>query len=206
MNRLLLALAAVAVLIGVIGLVLLLRDDDTPVPERTAPPAAAAASEPSKPRLPSRAPAPPRQGSAATHRADIEYTIGEHRIRDHRAGEHAPTETPLPRRPPQGDREIATQVTQNLSRRLGPALQECAANLQPDAHGPRSRVEGEIRIAIKDHQATIASAAFQLRDINDAVHDEVKRCLEQHAVGLVAPAADEADIDSYAITVSLRWP
>lgn len=201
MKRIYLALAAVVVIAAVIGLVVLLRAEDAPAERASPAPApSVAARDPGKPRL---APAPAPQPS---DRPAIDYTIGDHRIRDHRAGEHAPTEPPPPRQPPQGDREIAAQVTEGLSQKLRPSLQECAANLQPDAHGPKSRVEGEIRVAIKDHQATIMSAAFQLRDITDAVQEPIKQCLVQHAVGLVAPAADEADIESYAITVSLRWP
>jgi hypothetical protein len=78
--------------------------------------------------------------------------------------------------------------------------------LQPDAHGPKSRIVGEIKIAIKDHQAAITSADFQLRDVADAMQATIKQCLVQHAVGIVAPADDEADVDSRAVSVSLRWP
>jgi hypothetical protein len=205
MKRIYLAVAAVVVIAAVIGLVVMLRADDAPT-ERASPPPAptVAARDPGKPRL---APAPDPQPQPSGRPA-IDSSIGDQRIRDHRAGEHAPTEPPTPTQPPppQGDRPVAALVTQALSQKLQPSLQECAANLQPDAHGAKSRVEGEIRVAIKDHQATIVSAAFQLRDIADAVQEPIKQCLVQHAVGLVAPATDEADIESYAITVSMRWP
>jgi len=200
MKPIYLALAAAVVIALVIGLVVLLREEPSTERASPAPAPAVAASDPGKPRLPS-APAAQPQGPPAS-----DYTIGDHRIRDHRAGEHAPTEPPPPRQPPQGDRQIAAMVTEGLSQKLRPSLQECAANLRPDAHGAKSRVQGEIRVAIKDHQATIISASFQLRDIADAVQEPIEQCLVQHAVGLVAPAADEADIESYTITVSMRWP
>jgi len=149
---------------------------------------------------------PPQSGSSDT--------AGQPVVHDHRSPVPAasepppppPSEPPATIPPPSPDRAAATQITQVLSRRLPPALQECAANLQPSQHGARSRIQGEIQIAIKDHQATITSATFQLRDVNDAVQDEIKRCLVQHAVGVTAPAGDEADIDNRAISVSLRWP
>jgi len=200
MKRIYLALAAVVVVAAVIGMVVLMRADDAPA-ERDSPPPAppVVARDPGTPRL-----APPDPQSQPSGRPA--NTIRDHRIRDDRAEEHAPTEPPQPSQPPQGVRPNASRVTEGLSQKLQPSLQECAANLKPDAHGARSRVEGEIRVAIKDHQATIVSAAFQLRDVSDAVQEPIKQCLVQHAVGLVAPATDEADIDSYAITVSMRWP
>src|ERR1041384_1123179 len=207
MKGIYLALGAAVVIGLAIGLVVMLRADEPPTERASPAPApAVAASEPGKPGLPP-APAPPPHPSAlAPGPPAIDYTIGDHRIRDHRAGEHAPSEPPPPRQPPQGERATETQVTEGLSQKLRRSLQECAANLHPDAHGPKSRIEGEIRVAIKDHQATITSAAFQLRDVVDAVQEPIKQCLVQHAVGLVSPAGNEADIESYAITVSLRWP
>lgn len=201
MSRLTLAIAGAVVLAAIVGLLVLLRSD-APPPERVAP--SPAASEPGRrPVVPAPAAAPPD--------AAIDATIGERRVRDHRAGEHAADEPvadapPPPERTPDPDRAIGARITQGLSQKLQVALQECAANLPAGSHGDRSRIQGEIRIAIKGGQATITSAAIELRDFVDAVQDGVKQCIAQHAVGLVAPAADSPDVDSRTITLSLRWP
>lgn len=200
MKRIYLAFAAAVVAVAVIGLVIQLRSDDAPAVAK-----APAAADPGKPR---RMPEPLPHPESGQRDAGGQPVIHDHRSPDPAASEAPPppSEPPAPRPPPQPDREAATQITQVLSQRLPAALQECAANLQPSQHGARSRIQGEIRIAIKDRQATITSAAFQLRDVNDAVQDEIKRCLVQHAVGVTAPAGDEADVDNRAISVSLRWP
>jgi hypothetical protein len=85
-------------------------------------------------------------------------------------------------------------------------VRACAASLPREARSERSRVEGQITIAIKDHLATVTAAAFQLRDIAEPAQAEVKQCLTQRAVGLTAPAGDEADLDSYGISLSLALP
>src|SRR5205823_2735493 len=82
-------------------------------------------------------------------------TAGQPSTRDHRAAEHAAVDPPPD--PPAG-RRINVQVTSDLSQVLRPALQECAANLAPGTAGDLSRVDGQVVIAIKDHQATVTSA------------------------------------------------
>jgi hypothetical protein len=123
--------------------------------------------------------------------------------RDHRTAEPAAVDPPPPD-PPAG-RRINVQVTSDLSQVLRSALQECAANLAPGVAGDLSRVDGQVVIAIKDHQASVTSASFQLHDFAEAAQADIQQCLVQRAVGVTAPA-DEPDIDSYPITVSLRWP
>jgi hypothetical protein len=204
MNRGTLALGAGVVLAAAIGLYVALRTDDPPV-DRGSPVTA------DHKEIPDTAPGKPRKirdaraVAPSASPANTEYTVGETRIRDHRTGDHARLEIPPPSHPP-GGREIATQVTGDLGQQIRPLLRACTANLPPAARSDRSRVEGQITIAIKDHQATVTAAAFQLRDIAEAAQDELKQCLTQRAVGLTAPATDEADLDSYAITLSLALP
>jgi hypothetical protein len=124
-------------------------------------------------------------------------------VRDHRAPEHVGAEPPPD--PPAGH-TINVQVTSDLSQVLRPALQDCATNLAPGVAGDTSRVEGQVIIAIKNHQATVTSASFQLHDFAEAAQADLKQCLVQRAVGVTSPSGDEPDIDSYPITVSLRWP
>jgi hypothetical protein len=202
MNRGTLAIgAAIVVAAAVIGLYVLLHADREPATapaRRDLPDQRIADSEPGKARNRS-VPVLRQDGSAApTRRA------GELGARDHRAPEQAAAEPPPPD-PPAG-RTIKIQVTSDLSQVLRPALQECAANLAPGVAGDLSRVDGQVVIAIKDHQATVTSASFQLHDFAEAAQADLKQCLVQRAIGVTAPAGDEPDVDSYPITVSLRWP
>jgi hypothetical protein len=201
MNRATLALGAAIVVAAVIGLWVLLRTDREPVtaPARPdLPDQRIADSQPGKARNRS-VPVLRLDGSAAPGRP-----TGALGARDHRAPEHAAAEPPPPD-PPAG-RRINIQVTSDLSQVLRPALQECAASLASGAAGDLSRVDGQVVIAIKDHQATVTSASFQLHDFAEAAQADLKQCLVQRAIGVTAPAGDEPDVDSYPITVSLRWP
>ncbi|TMQ12374.1 MAG: hypothetical protein E6J90_15060 [Deltaproteobacteria bacterium] len=205
MNRGILALGAAILLAAVIGLYIALRTGDQP---DGASPAAAdhkpiADAAPGKPRKIRDAPVAPI--APTTNPATTEHTIGETRIRDHRTGEHAQPEIPPPSHPP-GGREIAPQITGDLGQQLRPLVRTCAAHLAPEARSDKSRIDGQITIAIRDHQATVVAAAFQLRDVAEAAQAEVKQCLTQRAVGLTAPASNEADLDGYAISLSLALP
>lgn len=201
MNRRTLAFGAVIVTAAVIGLYVLLRADSEPAPvpvEREQPDQKIADAGPGKIRN-RVTPVLRQEGSAAPGRP-----TGQLGVRDHRAPEHAAADPPPPD-PPAG-RTLNIQVTSDLSQVLRPALQECAAKLAPGVAGDTSRVEGQVIIAIKDHQTTVTSASFQLHDFAEAAQADIKQCLVQRAIGVTAPAGDEPDIDSYPITVSLRWP
>lgn len=201
MSRRTLAAGAVIVTAAVIGLYVLLRADGEPAPapvHREPPDQRIADAGSGKARNRS-VPVLRQDGSAAPTRP-----VGELGVRDHRAPEHAAADPPPPD-PPAGH-TINIQVTSDLSQVLRPALQECAANLAPGVAGDTSRVEGQVVIAIKDHQTTVTSASFQLHDFAEAAKPDLQQCLAQRAVGVTAPAGDEPDIDSYPITVSLRWP
>lgn len=204
MTRGYLALGAAIVLAAAIGLYVMLRaDGDAPPPDHATPGQRIATDDPGKTRIPTTPPARLPKPPDPT-----DQTIGERRIRDHRAPEHTEPEpeVPAPTRPAPEGRRIDAHVTSTLAQKLRPSLEECAANLPPDSHGAKSRVEGEIVIAIKDHQATVTSASFQLRDFAEAVQPAIKQCLVQHTVGFAAPAGDEADLEGYPIALSLRWP
>jgi hypothetical protein len=200
MRRGTLALGAAIVVAAVIGLYILLRADSQPAlvpPRHDLPDQRIADARPGKAW---NRPVPVlwQDGSAAPGR-----TAGPSSPRDHRTADPAAVDPPPPD-PPAG-RRINIQVTSDLSQVLRSALQECAANLAPGAAGDLSRVDGQVVIAIKDHQAGVTSASFQLHDFAEAAQADIQQCLAQRAVGVTAPA-DEPDIDSYPITVSLRWP
>jgi hypothetical protein len=202
MKRGYLAAGAVVLVAAVIGLYVTLGTDDPPVAQR---------EEPKPQKIEDRVPGKPRNHVVPELRQDGHSSPGrtseDPGERDHRAPERAAAEPPPPPRadPPAG-RKINVQVTSDLSQVLRPALQECASSLAPGAAGATSRVEGQIFISIKDHQATVTSANFQLRDIAETAQADVQQCLVQRAVGVTAAAGDEQDLDGYPITVSLRWP
>jgi hypothetical protein len=210
MNRRFLAAGAALVLAAVVALCVLLWTGGEEAADRGSPvdrgsPARRSSSEVAdtasgKPRKIRGGPTAMPAGSAA-----IDVPIGETRIRDHRTGAQEPVEVPPPSRPPDG-RRIAPQVTTNLSQQIRPLLRECTASLASGALTDKSRVEGEIVIAIKDRQATVTGASLQPRNIAEAALNDVKQCLTQRAVGLTADAGEERDVDGYTITVSMALP
>ena len=199
MRRGTLAAGAAIVAAAVIGLFILLRADSLPTPVLARP-------DPPDQRIADAGPGKARNRPVPVLRQDGAAapgrTAGLPSLRDHRAAEPAAVDSPPD--PPAG-RKINVQVTSDLSQVLRSALQECAANLAPGTAGDLSRVDGQVVIAIKDHQASVTSASFQLHDFAEAAQADIQQCLVQRAVGVTAPA-DEPDIDSYPITVSLRWP
>lgn len=211
MNRGYLALAGGLVLAAVIVLYVILRTADDGAVERTSSGPKIAEADlgksgsrlrpiaPSEPALPDGSALPVRSGSAAR-----DYMIGGVRVRDHRSGDHPLVSMPPSIHPLHG-RKIPSELTYALTQRLRGVVNECAANVPPEARGAKPGIDGEIMIAIKDQQATVTSATFQLRDVA-ASEAPVKECVEQKAVGVAAPSGGEADVENYAITLSLRLP
>jgi hypothetical protein len=212
MNRGYLALGAAVVLAAVIGLYLGLRTSDQGRdlavhhdPGVTRSPEA----DPGRPKIKVTQPAPgerpPPTEAAGSGAAPDEYMVGGIRIRDHRSGDHARVDIPPAIHPPQG-RKIPSQLTSDIAQKLRAVTTECTAGVPKEARGAAPRLEGEILIAIKDHQAQITSATFQLRDVAAGADGPVKQCMEQKSVGVATPAGDEPDVEGYAITLSLRVP
>jgi hypothetical protein len=207
MTRGYLVLGAAAVVVAAIGLYAALgtgAEDarDSGDPRR-------AAAEPSRPAAQNNAesnPGKPRLSPAEGSGSATEYYVGGTRVRDHRAGEHTPIQmSPAPPRRPER-RDTASRLTADLAQRIRPAMGACIAGVPAELRGDKPRVEGEIIVAIKDHQATVTSAALALRDVPEAAQLGVRPCLARAAVGLVAPAGTEDDVDGYPITLSLSVP
>jgi hypothetical protein len=201
MNRGVLAVAAVAVLVAVIGLLVLLRTDGGD-PERTR---QSPADSSGVQKIAETASGKPRIPSAA--RPEVtEYRVGDVRVRDHRTGEHGPV--PIARRPlPRPDgREIPSRLTSDLGQRVRSVVWQCVAAVPADARGAGARAEGQILVSIKDHQATVTAATLQLRNVAETAQPEFDQCLARSAVGLVASAGNESDLDDYSITLSLTLP
>jgi hypothetical protein len=216
MNRGYLALAGGLVLAAVIALYVLSRTgDDAGEHDSTGPKIAevdlgkpGSRLRPITPSLPAvpggsavpdRSAVPGRSGSPGR-----DYMIGGVHVRDHRSGDHPPVELPPAIHAPHG-RRIPSQLTYDLTQRLRAVVNECAANIPPEARGAKPGVDGQIMIAIKNQQATVTRATFVLRDVA-ASEAPVKACVEQKAVGVAAPSGDEPDVEDYGITLSLRLP
>ena len=131
--------------------------------------------------------------------------VGDVRIRDHRSGDHPAADVPPAVHPPQA-RRLPSTLTNEFAQQLRTALASCAASVPVGARGAAPKIDGEIIIAIKDRQASITSAIFQPRDITGDANDALKQCLASKAVGLSTPSGEQADLDHYAVTLSLVLP
>jgi hypothetical protein len=206
MNRGYLVLGAAAVLAAIIGLYVALGQSDDAAGQRTpGDPKIAEAGRGrdvggTRPGDHARPSLPPGAGSAAR-----EYVSGEVRVRDHRSADHAAVDVPPAIHPPEG-RKIPSQLTSDLAQHLRGVMADCAASVPPGALGASPRLEGEVLMSIKNHQATVTGATFQLRDAAAASQDAVKQCMEQKSVGVATPSGDEADVEGYAINLSFHFP
>jgi len=205
MNRGLLALGLAIVVAAIMVLyIMMARDDDAAA--RSDAPARNAETEPATPRA-HVAPALPRPSTAAREPTGsaTDYTIGDVRIRDHRSGEHAQLDVaPVVHSPL--SRKIPAQLSFDISQKVRAIVAACATNVPANARGDKPRIEGQIKIAIKDHQATVTSAALQLRDVVGVTVDDARKCVEQKSIGATTPSGDEPDLDGYGITLSIRLP
>lgn len=133
------------------------------------------------------------------------YDVGGVTVRDHRTGDHAQVDVPPSMNAP-GGRKIPSKLTFDVSQQLRPLVADCGAKTIPkEARGAKPRLEGTIQIEIKGGRAVVTHAAFQMRDVTGDF-EGVKTCVEQKSVGVSAAAADEADLASYSITMSLQLP
>jgi hypothetical protein len=130
-----------------------------------------------------------------------EYVVGDVRVRDHRAGSNAPMTVPPNVHPP-GAREIPSTLTQAVAQQVRGVLADCTKDVPREGRGPRPRLHGQLIVAIKDHVMSVTGATMQLEDLPADSLDATRQCVEQHAVGLSAPADDQDDLDNYSIGVT----
>jgi hypothetical protein len=203
MNRGYLVLGAAVVLAGAIGLYVALgTGEDAAVKQNPGDPNIAEIEHGRRDARTS--PHPDRaQPSLPAGTGAHEYMVGDVRVRDHRSGENAPIEA-LPAIHPPERRKIPSQLTSDLAQRLRGVMNECAAGIPREALGASPRLEGSVLMSIKNHQATVTNAMFQLRDVAPASQDPLKQCMAQKAVGVATPSGDEPDVEGYEITLSFR--
>jgi hypothetical protein len=205
MNRLLLALVAIAL---VIGAWLLLRKDKAPAAPEAGSAAPSASTDPSTPSTPSTSP-PPRLPPTVTDTTKQippagsanEYMVGDVMIRDHRSGSNAPIDIPPNIHRP-NTRQLPSTLTAQVAQQIRGVLVDCAKDLPKEARGEHPRLEGTINVSIKDRKLTVTSAAYQLRDVTGDAVETTKSCVEQKSVGLSTAASDQEDIDNYSIGIT----
>jgi len=212
MNRGYLALGAAVVVVALFGLYVAMSKDDDAAPPREPAGRNISRTDPGKSAVKETRPRPGDGAHptlpalpARSDPAVSEYMVGDVRVRDHRTGEHAPIDVPPAVHPPQG-RKIPSQLTSDIARGLRSVVSECAASVLPGDRGAAPHLDGLIMISIKNQQATITSATFQARDVAPTSQGLVKQCLEQKSIGVGVPSGDEADVEDYGITLSLRLP
>jgi hypothetical protein len=212
MNRRNIALGTAVVVVALFGLYVAMSKDDDVAPPREPAGRKISQTDPGKPAVKGTRPQPAEGArpalparSAPADPAVSEYMVGDVRVRDHRTGDHAPIDVPPSVHPPEG-RKIPSQLTSDIARQLRAVVSECAASVPPGDRGATSHLDGQIMISIKDQQATITSATFQPRDVASTSRGPVKECLEQKSIGVGVPSGDEADVEGYGITLSLRFP
>ena len=211
MNRLLLALAALVVLGGAVGLLIWLGQgttDDT-----------VAATAPKGPAIVATVPPPtstrphagvnvtsgaPATGSDVEAEPPREYEVGGIQIRDHRSGAQTPIDVPPNVHPPEA-RRIPSTLTAAITTQVHDVIRECGASVPPEVRGADPHVDGLISIDIKNKQAHVTKTAIQLRDVVGAAVDPTRQCIEQKSLGLHVDT-DEVDLADYGITISFRLP
>ncbi|MCX5746657.1 MAG: hypothetical protein NT062_29625 [Proteobacteria bacterium] len=142
----------------------------------------------------------PAEGSP-TITPSTEYQVGNVTVRDHRGSNHAPMDIPINLERPDG-RKVSSTLVSEISQKMRAVLAACAKEVPPEARGPKPRMEGEITIAIKDHQVTVSSTVIRLTDVVGAAVDPTQQCLEKGALAVTHVAPDEADVASYQINLS----
>lgn len=204
MNRLVLGLVVVAVGVGILAY--LVSDHGQRAAAPPAPPAAGSAASATivrdhtkmpPPVLPATTTVPATGGSDS---ADS-YTIGGVQVRDHRGGGSPHMDIPPNIHPPEAH-QISSTIVQDVAQQVRAVMKQCAVDLPGDARGTKPRVEGQLVVAIKDHQLTVTGATMQLRDVQGDALEPTRQCIEQRSVGLHAAAADEPDVDHYSISVN----
>ncbi len=213
----LLAIGAVVVIGAVVALWLGLRTDEPAAPETQVPatgPTARAGDSPITPVRGGNVVPPelsnvssvPRGTHASENPPAESVTADGIRVRDHRKPEdRVPMDLPPNLHPPTS-RRIQPTLTGVLTDQIRKIMSGCGASVPKQELGGKPRLEGQIVIAVKAQQAQVTSAVVVMRDATGPGVDQAKQCIEQQAVGVTAPAPDEADVESYSINLSFAFP
>ncbi len=130
-----------------------------------------------------------------------QYTVDGIPVRDHRTGAGAQQAFDQTLHEP-NTRRIPATLTADVTKKVNAVIADCGRLLPAAARGPKPRLEGDLSISIKSGVLTVDKSMLQLRDtIGDAT--AMQQCVEQKTLGLSTAAADQADLTSYSIHLSL---
>jgi hypothetical protein len=135
-----------------------------------------------------------------------DYVVGDIHVRDHREGDNKPLDIPPNVHPAEGP-AIPSLLTHEISQKVKTVVLDCAKAIPKEARtDERPRVEGQVIIAIKDHNVTVTKSTMQIRNVTGESVEPTKQCIETKTIGITNPAADQADLDSYSINVTYAIP
>lgn len=208
-----LIIAVVAVTAAALLLWMIIKsgdEDASASPPRSAEAAAAPQGPPARqgadrPGLPQVTPSEQVRRRGGDAPPPTETIINGVRVRDHRRDRTQPIEI-APRTRPAYARKIPPELTADISNRILPIVRECASNVPREARGVKPSVQGQLVIAIKDHRVQIRQATIEIADVVGAALEPTQQCIQQKALGVTAPAADEADLEDYALRLSYTLP
>jgi hypothetical protein len=147
----------------------------------------------------------PTMPQAAPGQYPKDYVVGDIHVRDHREGDNKPLDIPPNVHPAEGP-AIQSTLTADIAQKVKAVVYECTASIPKNARGDKPRAEGQILIAIKNHNVTVTKSIMQLRNVTGESVEPAKQCIEQKSVGLTSAAPEQADIDSYSINLSYAIP
>jgi hypothetical protein len=203
MNRWLLVIAILIAGIAAFWLLRRSKPADAPAPQ------VGSAATPAPERISGSAsvtPAPALPGGSDEARLPdpdngSDYVIGDVHVHDHRSGHNAPMDVPPNIHQP-NTRQLPATLTQSIAQKVRAVLADCAKDVPKDARGAHPRLEGQIKVSIKDHMLSVTSATMQLRDLDNDAAAATKQCVEAKSMGLETQADDQDDIDNYSIGVT----
>lgn len=207
-NRAIYAIITVVALAAIAGFYLMMRGDGEAEAPRAKDPrvtegTAFTGSGHGPAQLPGREPQLPAGSNAPGDLPDKvkEYAANGAIIRDHRTGSHAPIELD-PNAAPPNTRKLEPTLTKSIADRVRDVMHECVANLPANLRGERPRLEGLIKIAIKDKVVTVQKAELAVKDVIGDAAETTRTCIEQKSLAVTQAAGDEQDLPSYDINLS----
>jgi hypothetical protein len=148
----------------------------------------------------------PRQPAAIDPaKGPREYVVGDVNVRDHRSGDRAPMTVPPAFHKPEG-RQLPSTLTSEISQKVKDVMYGCTRDLPREGRGDRPKLEGQLVVGVTNRKLSITGTTLELRDLDAAIAEPARQCIEQKARELSALAADEEDLQDYPITISFTVP
>lgn len=209
-QRLLLATTFVAVILGLVFLVLLLRSDaDAPAREAPGPQKAARDEAPTpvhtsggtktRPELPegeeaSEPQARRRPEPAGEYRRHVRQdgTV----VRDHRAGAGPPAKKEGAIHVPREIARVESDLVLGVRRALRPMVRECTAQYRQDL-GEKPRLQAELAVAVEQGELRVTGGTIQLFDVAEG---QIDVCVYNQSLGITLPAEGHPEVERHVLT------